>query len=340
MKRENIAKASQERASTLGQLLDDYSQALPNRPKLRGTGLLSEASVTQDLALVQRALQSIGAASLPVGELEAKHINQMLLKDAKRPATARKQYGALSRFLDWTKDEGYIQINPCMLVSRTRRPKPVKPRARYLQVQQLAEIWRAAEQLHAAERNFVRFMIAVPCRLREATRMTWDQIDRDGSSWTVPAENSKNREAHTFHLHELTLAVIDAAQTEGVVDRRALVFPSPRARRPLETFTRMKTVLTKATGLKEWTFHDFRRSFASACAEHEVPETVADLMLSHRQSATRGGVLGVYQLAPRWKEQVQAMTTWGKLLREALSRPSDGAVIVSPHRAVVAPGGA
>jgi len=52
------------------------------------------------------------------------------------------------------------------------------------------------------------------------------------------------------------------------------------------------------------------------------PEAVADAILNHRQSATRGGVLGVYQLAQRWPEQVAAMKHWGDALLDAIN--SDG----------------
>ena len=45
---------------------------------------------------------------------------------------------------------------------------------------------------------------------------------------------------------------------------------------------------------------------------------MADAVLNHRQSATRGGVLGVYQRASRWPEQVRAMAMWGRLLAAAI----------------------
>ena len=68
-----------------------------------------------------------------------------------------------------------------------------------------------------------------------------------------------------------------------------------------------------------WTWHDFRRSFATALGEAGISEAVADAILNHRQSATRGGVLGVYQRATRWPEQVKAMQLWGQLLAAALN---------------------
>ena len=45
---------------------------------------------------------------------------------------------------------------------------------------------------------------------------------------------------------------------------------------------------------------------------------MADAVLNHLQSATRGGMLGVYQRASRWPEQVKAMELWGQLLAAAI----------------------
>ena len=70
-------------------------------------------------------------------------------------------------------------------------------------------------------------------------------------------------------------------------------------------------MLDAAAKLTGWTWHDFRRSFATALGEAGISEAVADAVLNHRQSATRGGVLGVYQRASRWPEQVKAMQLWG-----------------------------
>ena len=103
----------------------------------------------------------------------------------------------------------------------------------------------------------------------------------------------------------------------------------------VDTFSDIKAALIEATKLGEqaselngWTWHDFRRSFATALGEAGIPEAVADAVLNHRQSATRGGVLGVYQRASRWPEQVKAMELWGRLLAAAIEGREAGAEVV------------
>ncbi len=52
-----------------------------------------------------------------------------------------------------------------------------------------------------------------------------------------------------------------------------------------------------------------------------------DACLNHRQSATRSGVLGVYQRAGRHKERQVALETWGNMLTAAIeNRPADNNV--------------
>jgi integrase len=88
----------------------------------------------------------------------------------------------------------------------------------------------------------------------------------------------------------------------------------------VDTFGDIKAALNaKLPSLTDWRFHDLRRTFATALGEAGISEAVADAILNHRQSATRGGVLGVYQLAQRWPEQVAAMKLWGDALMQAIS---------------------
>jgi hypothetical protein len=114
-----------------------------------------------------------------------------------------------------------------------------------------------------------------------------------------------------------------------VTDGTGLVFPSPVVGKPIATLHSLRDKLAAVTGIIGWTWHDARRSFATALGEAGVSETIADAILNHRQSATRGGVLGTYQRASRWPEQVRAMELWGRLLAAALhGKQTDNVVVL------------
>lgn len=332
-KKARAAAEQRQRAATLGRLADEYARALPKRRKLRGSGLPTTGYVADELTQVRLALAALEAEDMPAANLGAKQIRQMLGRPG-GAATTRARFGALSRFLDWAQDAEHIAVNPCMQIARSRRPRAPQARAHYLTPADLARLWRAAERLREPVwRDLTRFLIAVPCRRGEATRLEWSHLDLVAAEWRQPGRLTKNRDPHRLHLHPLAIEVLKArAEAEGN-SRSGLVFPAPVSGKPVDTFSDMRTELVAATqqdreGLDDWTWHDFRRSYATALGEAGIPEAVADAVLNHRQSATRGGVLGVYQRASRWPEQVRAMELWGRLLAAAIDGGEAGAEVL------------
>lgn len=329
------ARAAAQRrrlSATLGRLLNDYGQALPRRPKLRGGGLPSEAYVTEELTQVRLALVEMDAEATPAADLTDVEIRK-LFAGGGGPSTPRKRFGALSRFLDWCQDAGHVSANPCALIGRARRPKPSPARSHYLTLEELARLWKAAEELpHPVWRDLARFLIAVPCRKREASRLSWADVDLSASEWRQPGRLTKNRDPHRLHLHPMALAILRERCRAAGFPQAGLVFPAPNSGKPVETFSDMKAALVKTAGLEGWTWHDLRRSFATALGESGTPEVVADAVLNHRQAGTRGGVLGVYQRASRWPEQVRAMQSWGTMLDAALTGAVSIAEVVPMRR--------
>ena len=316
--------AIQKHAKRLGQtaerLLDLYAEALPKRPKLRGRGIPTPKHVRDELAHLRAALLAMHCLERPIGDIGAPELRDLIRTEASRPATARARYGAINRFFDWCLDEGLVTLNPCATLSKAKRPKPPRDRAHYLRPDQLAVLWHAAATapgIHPIHRALTRFLIAIPCRRSEATRLDWRHLDLALGIWTQPDTTTKNGEPHRFALPDLALTLLRDLHASQGAPAKGLVFPSPKAGTPIDTFTDIKAMLVGATGIDGWRWHDFRRSFATALAEAGVAESVADAILNHKQSATRGGVLGVYQRAQRWPEQVDAMKIWDRVLISA-----------------------
>ena len=328
---EKKAKAVAERwkrAATLGRLLEEYAAALPRRPKMRGAGAPSPNYVAVEVAQVRLALAAIEAADLSAPDLTEGHVRRLTIAgdDVRNP---RARFGAISRFLDWCQDLGHIQANPCALIARSRRPRAPLARAHYLTPAEIAQLWHAAEGLREPVwRDFTQFLMSVPCRRGEAARMEWQHLDLASAEWRQPGHLTKNRDPHRLHLNPLAISIILERHQAAGKPITGLVFSAPKSGKPVDTFTDLKRALSEASGLAGWTWHDFRRSFATALGEAGIPEAVADAILNHRQAATRGGVLGVYQRASRWPEQVKAMDLWGRLLDAAIRGQSVGANVV------------
>lgn len=326
-RKKRIAAASVARSRTARAVLERYTDAVPHRPKLRGgTGRVSPRYAAQEATYVKKGLVLLGAFERPMAEITTAAIARMLAGLVDAPAEAWHTCGALGRFFEWACENGFAEANPVAILPRSRRPRPGPSRSTYLAPQQIALLYKAAEDLaHPVWRDLARFLLAVPTRAGLALKLRWDALDLVAAVWTQVGQTTKNGDLHKLHLPALVLDILRERQT--ATGDRGLVFPSPLAGKPVATLRDIRNALAKATSVTGWTWHDIRRSFATGVAEAGIPEAVVDAILNHRQSATRSGVLAVYQRSQRWPEQVKAMEAWAKLLTAAIrGEPYDNVV--------------
>jgi integrase len=331
-----IKEAERKRSLIVERLVDEYAKALPQRQKMRGDGAPSEAYIAVEVRQTRLALAAIGAVQIAVTDLTTADVRKLVSEASGKGSNAKGRYGALTRFLDWCLDEELIAVNPCTQLSRKRRPRAPSARKDYLSIEQLTKLWRATDTMREPVwRDIARFLIAVPCRRGEAAVLDWSHLDLAGAEWRQPAQLTKNGDPHRLHLHPLVLDILKQRFENAGKPYDGLVFPGPRAGGVILNWGDLKAMLVDVAGLDGWRWHDFRRSFATALGEAGIPEAVADAVLNHRQSATRGGVLGVYQRARRWPEQVKALEAWGAMLAAAIEgRGVHANVVPLPVRTV------
>lgn len=313
------AAETARRAATVGRLLAEYEKDLPKRPKMRGHGLPSAAYVAAEMAHLKAAVATMKAGQMTVTDVGPTHIRLVLREEAGRAAVAKHRFGALSRFFDWCLDEGHVKANPSAGISKGKRPKAPKARSRFLAPQQVAQLWKAADGMEeAVHRDYARFLLVVPARRNEAARMDWSHVNLDAATWDQPDKLTKNGDPHRIHLPQLALDLLRRRHEAAGEPSEGYVFPAPRSKKALTTFSAINAELDKLAKFTAWSWHDLRRTFATALGEAGFPEAVADAVLNHRQAATRGGVLGVYQQSERWGERKAAMEAWGRILEAAI----------------------
>lgn len=307
------------RAAAVDKLAESYAKELPGRPSMRGSGAISERHAEAEAAAVKNAIARMDLAGRPVAEIAPADLLGLLHQEAARPANARLLFGAFSRFMEWCREGRHVAVNPCDAIPKARRPKPPPARQRVVRLADLARLWIAADVLPPPLGELARLVIAVPVRRGEAARLAWEDVDLKAGVWTLPGAITKNGDLHRIGLHPLALRLLCARHKAIGKPRVGLAFPSPRAGNEVTAWSAMKRDIEAAADFRAWTWHDFRRSFASLMAERGVAEPVADAVLNHRQSGTRGGVLGVYQHAQRWPEQKDAIDRWGAELAAAIA---------------------
>jgi integrase len=158
--------------------------------------------------------------------------------------------------------------------------------------------------------------------------MDWAHLDLKAGIWAQPDKMTKNGDPHRFHLPALALDMLRARHKAAGKPAAGIVFPAPKSGGALTTFSTIKAELDGLAAFTDWSWHDLRRTFATALGEAGFPEAVADAVLNHRQAATRGGVLGVYQRAERWGERKAAMEAWAAVLGSAIKGEAPRANVI------------
>jgi integrase len=304
---------------SLAELAEAYALTLEGRPSMRGPGVITRQHAETEARQVRAAIRRMGLGERGAHEATPAHVLALVRLEATRPSVARQMFGALRRFFEWCLEEGVILTNPCDRVPRAKRPRAPRSRQRVVPLRELARLWIAAEGLPHPQGALARLLIALPVRRNEAARCAWENLDLAHATWTIPGAITKNGDTFRIALHPLVLGLLRGKRQPNEWPRHGLVFPGARSGKPYQGWTRTNHILDLATGFADWTWHDFRRSFATHLGEAGVAEPVADAVLNHRQAATRGGVLGVYQRARRWPEQRAAVESWGAALADAIA---------------------
>lgn len=219
-------------------------------------------------------------------------------------------------------------------------------RERVLSDIELGEVWRAAGTLGYPFGPFARMLILTLQRRGEVAGMRWREVAHDLSTWTLPAERTKNGREHIVHLTEPARAILrevprlagtalvfhavpPAARARGGVDGDPGLRPAGRTR-PVSGFSDAKGRLLAAIGREragvaekrgkdvppllalDWRMHDFRRTGVTVLARLGIAPHVADKLLNHVAAGAIRGVAAVYQRHDFLAERAVATRVWGE----------------------------
>jgi integrase len=235
--------------------------------------------------------------------------------------------------------------------------KSIAKRERVLSDQELAEVWRAAAGAAEPYGTIIRLLILTGQRRGEVAGMTWGEISEDLTTWNLPAERTKNGEAHSMPLsapvRDLLSALLpdDANEAKRVLrEQRAkgeLVLPG--AVGPFAGWSKAKRALdkaisdarTKATAkagasaapLAPWSIHDLQRTVATGLQRLGVRLEVTEAVLNHI-SGSRGGIAGVYQRHDWASEKRAALDAWAAYVTAIIEgRAAAGSVVALRQQA-------
>jgi integrase len=250
-------------------------------------------------------------AKRPVHEVRRRDVIALVEAIAvDRPVMANRTLGALSKFCNWLVARDVIAASP---VHGVEMPGLEKARDRVLDDGELAALWHACTE-EGIVGAAVRIMMLTGARRSEVARMAWSEIDEQTRTWVLPAERSKNRQAHVVPLSTTASAILAALPRIS----NTHVF-SVSGDGPIVNFTRIKERLdAKLKFEKHWQPHDLRRSCASGLQRLGVRVEVIEATLGHRSGVFRG-ITSVYQRHEYAEEKRHALQAWADHVGQLVS---------------------
>lgn len=234
-------------------------------------------------------------------------------------AVARATYAELRPLFDWCLVRDLIEISPC--TSLTAPPRP-KARDRVLSELELRLIWRATAAMGFPFGSVFQLLMLTGQRRAEVAGMKWDELDLSAARWRIPAERTKNGQAHEIDLSPEVVAILAEVEKTG-----PHLFPA-RGDGAVRGFSATKRKLDSLIeglrrqdaakagedppkeALAAWRIHDLRRTAATGMAALGFPPHVVERVLNH-VSGTQSGLVGVYQRHEYRAERKAAVTAWG-----------------------------
>jgi integrase len=217
---------------------------------------------------------------------------------SKIPESASRIRGRIEIVLDFAGRNG---SNPARWKGHLEHRLPKRNRTR--SVKSFAAMdWREmpgfmASLAHHADMpaQALRFLILTACRSGEVLGATWDEIDLEARTWTIPGSRMKRDREHRVPLSDDAVAIIERMAEIRHDDRIFPVGPAAMLRRLNEIFSGI-------------TVHGFRSSFCDWASETTGTSVrVIDAALAH---AVSDKTEAAYRRGDLFERRRELMSAW------------------------------
>ena len=255
---------------------------------------------------------------VPVSEVTSADVLEILSPIWHRKAqTARRVRQRLRAVLEWAVAMEFRMDNPCDRIGPVLGPQQDvtehMPALPHREVAAVIRKVRASAAVPAA-RLALEFLVLTAARWGEVRWAEWEEIDRDGRVWTVPARRAKTNRRHRVPLCGRALEILEAAQALGE-EAGPLVFTHGGGR-PLHD-SQLRRLL-RELGIAAVP-HGFRSSFRDWAAEQtDHPREVIEAALAH---VVRNRVEAAYARSDLFERRQVLMDDWARYLAQGIGCP-------------------
>ncbi len=237
---------------------------------------------------------------------------------------ANRVVAALKLFGKWASARGFA--NPFAALVK---PAVEVPRERVLDEGEIRALLQALDAESYPWKQLVTLLLMTGARRGEIAEMRWREVNFDTGVWTLPAERSKNGEAHALPLPDAALDILRGLEKFEWSD---LVFSNDGGRTRVRSFNGVSKRLAARMKLaEEWTLHDLRRSAASGMADVDVAPHIIEAVIGHKSGVIKG-IARVYNRHTYDREQLAALTKWAERLEKIKSGQETKKVVVLMRR--------
>lgn len=268
--------------------------------------------------------------SLRLADLRRGHITAILddVKHRGAPRVAGMLLADLRQMLTYAVTREFLSANPTTGLKKTAWGGKGNERDRVLSESEVKTLVAAMPgTLTDESQHAIWIMLSTCCRIGEISQSRWADVDIDAGIWTIPADNTKNKVAHTINLSPFaadqfialqtlrdarakktgkpaSIWVLPAKHHDGFVCTKSITKQiadrqrgdnDPMSRRSADTKT-----LTLPGG--KWTPHDLRRTGATLMGELGVRVEVIEKCLNHTEQDRLIRTYQRQELRPQMKE--------------------------------------
>ena len=213
--------------------LRTFAEAAEHAHRELGKGWSDKTAAQFKASLDQHAIPALGRQRVDL--ITAKHLIDALAPIwTEKPQIARKVRHRILRVLTFAKSHGW-RTAAVPLANELSLGLAKQPRSAGFAAVPYADVPGIVTSELAKEPSPARlalvFTILTAARSGEVRQMRWEQVDIQRGVWVRPAEMMKARKGHTVTLGSAARDVL--ARAQALFGESGLIFPAPRADKPL-----------------------------------------------------------------------------------------------------------
>ena len=257
---------------------------------------------------------------VPVSEVTSADVLEILTSLwHRKAATAKRVRQRLRAVLEWAVAMEFRMDNPCDRIGPVLGPQQdVTEHMQALPHREVAAVIRRVRASAAvpAAKLALEFLVLTAARWGEVRWAEWEEIDRDGRVWTVPARRAKTNRRHRVPLCGRALEILEAAQALEE-ETGPLVFTHGGGK-PLHD-SQLRRLL-RELGIAAVP-HGFRSSFRDwAGEETDHPREVIEAALAH---VVRNRVEAAYARSDLFERRRLLMDDWSRYLAQGAGKDAE-----------------